>query len=100
MNIRKIRHLQPPNLLRHEFLGLLRPFTEQEFLHFSHQERPRLGLDRGESVLVDEHGLVRHPGSPAFLGNAVVDAPAEVAGIRLIVQPFRILLQVRAMNRA
>src|SRR5450631_438489 len=80
-------------LLRHKLLRLLRARPKQKLLHLPHQERPRLGFDRRQPVLIDQHGLMRHPLRPGFLGNAVVDALAELAGVRDVVEALGLALQ-------
>ena len=73
--------------LRNVIFGLLRPLAEEELLHFFDEERAGLGLDGGQSILVDEHGLMRHPLRPAFLRDVVVDAFAEISRVRRVSTP-------------
>jgi hypothetical protein len=46
--------------------GLLRPLAEEKLLHFLDRESAGLGLDGGQSIFVDEHGLMRDPLRPGF----------------------------------
>ena len=106
MNNREISHLRrfPPLFrasfsgFRHEFLGLFRAFAEEELLHFLHQERAGLGLDGGESVLVDEHGLVRDPPHPGFFGHVRIDPLAQFPGVREIVEAIGLTLQQNTLD--
>src|SRR5882757_8969361 len=86
--------------LRHKLLRLLRPLSKKELLHFLDQERPRLGLDGGEPVLVDEHGLMRHPLLPAFLGHVRVDALAQISGVREVIEAGGLTLQDYTIDHA
>lgn len=73
-------------LLPLEVRRLLRPAAEEEFLHLALQVLPRLRLDGAQPVLVDQHGLVGKPLLPGLLRHVLVDALAELAGVRLVVQ--------------
>src|SRR5450631_812600 len=84
--------------LRHKLLRLLRSLPKEELLHLLDQERPRLGLDGGEPVFVDEHRLMRHPLLPTFLGHIRVDALAEIAGVREVIEAGSLALQENTID--
>src|SRR3984893_10753684 len=79
-------------------LRALRAGPEEELLHFRLQELARLGLDRRQAILVDEHGLVRQPARPALPGNALVDAPPELARIRDPLESRGLALQQNTLH--
>src|SRR6266699_3488289 len=51
-----------------------------------------------QPVLVDQHGLVLDPALPGFLGNALVDALAELTGVGWQVQPFGLAPELDALH--
>src|SRR5690606_17153679 len=66
----------------------LRTLAEEELLHLAFEELASLRLHRREPVFVDQHRLVREPTPPRELRHALVDALAELAGIRRPVEAF------------
>src|SRR5258705_85737 len=78
----RLRERVNPSALRRLIpLRGLRAAAEEELLHLGLEKLARLGLDRREAVLVDEHRLMLQPTRPAFLRHALVDALAELAGV-------------------
>ena len=78
---------------------LLRAAAEEELLHFLDQELARLRLDRRQPVLVQQHRLVLEPALPRFLGNVLVDALPELAGIRRVVEAFGLDAEQHAFHQ-
>src|SRR6187401_3097743 len=84
----------------HEFLGCLRPFSEEEFFHLELEPLAMRRLDGRQPVFVDEHDLVLHPLLPRFLRHVLEDALAELARIRRAIEAGRLLLQQHAIHHS
>src|ERR1700730_12007127 len=89
-----------PLLRRLIACGRLRAGPEEELLHFRLQELARLGLDRRQPILVDEHGLVLQPARPAFPGDTLLNAPAELTRIRGALESRGLALQKNTLHHA
>src|SRR6266702_6617435 len=72
--------------------------AEEKFLHFGFEKFARLGLDRREAVLVDEHCLMLQPTRPGLLGHALINALAELPGVGLPVEAGGLLLEKYTLN--
>jgi len=71
--------------MKHGFLGRItrryfRPATKQEFLHFGFEEGAVFGVEGGQAVFVDEHGLMCQPFLPGVVADIGEYALAEFAG--------------------
>src|SRR6195256_6846997 len=100
MDAPPLRRPLTPLLRRLIACGRLRAGPEEELLHFRLKELARLGLDRRQPVLVDEHGLVLQPARPAFPGDTLVDAPAELTWIRGPLESRGLALQKNTLHHA
>jgi len=63
------------------FIRHRRLIGEQEFFHLLFQKFPRFRVNRCQSILIDQHGLMTHPGSPGFLRDIQVNSLAKIPGI-------------------
>src|ERR1022692_238658 len=87
-------------LFGHKFLRLFRPFAEEELLHLLDQKGPSLWLYGGKPIFIDQRGLMSDPLRPRFLRYRVVDAFAQLPGVRQVVEAFGLTLQQNAMYAA
>jgi hypothetical protein len=71
---------------------------EEEGRHISRQKGTRLGVHHVQSVVVDQHGLLLQPISPADLADGVDDLRADGAGERRTLKSFPRLSATRAAN--
>src|SRR5881396_2708352 len=69
-------------LLRRDVAGRgVRARAEEMPLGLLHEVFARLWIGEVEAVLVYQHGLLLEPLRPRFLGDALPDALAEIAGV-------------------
>src|SRR5687767_419394 len=78
------------SLLRLEIRRRLGARAEEELLHLVFEELARLRLDRRQPILVDQHRLMLEPALPRGLRYVLVNALAELAGIRRPVEALGI----------
>src|SRR3954470_23043356 len=78
----------------------LRAFAEEELLHVMHDDLLRLLVRWVEAVFVDDHLGVLAPQPPRFLRDGLVDAVAQLAIERRLVEPGQLLAQLDAFHHA
>ena len=61
---------------------------EQERFHVSREERSRLRIHHVQSIVIDQHGLLLQPLSPAVAANLTDDARTDCAGKRWTLESF------------
>src|ERR1700733_400170 len=81
-------------------LRSFRTCPEEKFLHLGLQKLARLGLDRRQTVFIDEHGLMANPLAPRFLRHLLVNSLAESAGIGWTIKSGRFALQQDTLHEA
>ena len=87
------------NLALHGCINLgLCARAEQEGLHIVQQEGLMIGIDRAQTIMVDELILRRQPGLPASLANFSVNLFAQRAAERRFFQAGQLLLAARTGN--
>src|SRR5205085_1956559 len=74
--------------------------AEKEILHLARQVLAGPLVGQIETILVDQHGLVLHPGRPRLLADRGVDPLAELARIRREIEPLGLALQIYALHRS
>src|ERR1700753_1970327 len=72
--------------------------AEEELLHLTFKKLSRLGLNRRQAILVDQHCLMLQPARPSLLRDILEDALAELAGIRLAVESRGFSFQYYTLN--
>ena len=74
--------------------------AKEILLHLRDQELARLGFERHEPVLVDQHRLVAEPLLPGFLRNILENALAELTWIRRAIEAFRFAAELDALDHS
>src|SRR5437870_11084134 len=87
-------------LRRHVARGDICPATKKVPLHLFGEIFAGSGIREAQAVLVDQHRLMLEPLRPRFLGNALVDAFAELAGIRRKIETFGLAPELDALDHA
>ena len=69
-----------------------------QILHFFGEIGAVFGLDGGQTILVDQHRLMRQPHLPSFATDIVEDALAKFAWIRRLAKLFAFAPEFDALN--
>src|SRR5690606_9658136 len=78
--------------------GRFRSRTEEVLFHLGGEKAARRCVERIETVLVDQHGLVGEPVGPRLFGDILVDALAELARPWSEGEPFAFEAELHAVD--
>ena len=92
--------LNRPMISGHRFVFIRQGhflITEQKLFHLLLQKLARLGIQTGQTIFIDQDGLMLQPLLPRLLGDVFIDLLSQRPGKGGMVQPFQFLFQLDAL---